>query len=102
MLTLVAHSQHFRTGLNQTVFNVYCAKRASEMAPGVGTATEMRVITRAGGIKSLTPAELDVLSPLYDKRMNPKLDDVDKAIGGLPYEKKGQANGQQEAASAAA
>jgi hypothetical protein len=94
LLTLVAHGQHLSTGLNQTVFNVYCAKRAAEAAPGVGTATEMRVITRADGIKSLSPEEIGALAPLYEKRVRPKLDDVEKAIGELPYEKKGQDDGR--------
>lgn len=102
LLTLVAHSQHVNTGLNQTIFNVYCAKRASEIAPGVGLATEMRVITRTGGVKSLSSEELSGLAPLYDKRMNPKLDEVDQAIAALPYEKpKVQAHGQQETTAAA-
>lgn len=87
MLTLVAHNQHRDIGLNQTVFNVYCAKRAAEVAPGVGLATEMRVITH-DGVKSLSSEELEALSPLYEKRVRPKLDELDKAIGDLPYEKK--------------
>jgi hypothetical protein len=89
LLTLVAHNQHVSTGLNQTVFNANSAKRASEVAPGVGMATEMRIITRTG-IKSLSPTELGALAPLYEQRVNPKLENVDQAIAGLPYEAKGQ------------
>lgn len=87
MLTLVAHNQHRETSLNQTVFNVYCAKRAAEVAPGVGDATEMRLITR-DGVKSLSSEELNALSPLYERRVKPKLDELDQAISDLPYEKK--------------
>jgi hypothetical protein len=48
LLTLVSQSQYRTTDINRTVFNVYAAKRAAEAAPGVGQATEMRVITRKG------------------------------------------------------
>jgi len=92
LLTLISQNQHSTTGLNQTVFNVYCAKREAESAPGVGTATEIRVITQ-DEIKSLQSAELDALAPLYDRLMRPKIEDVDRAISALPYEK-GQTDGK--------
>jgi len=94
LLTLVGYNQHRSVGVNQTVFNVYCAKRAAEAAPGVGTATEMRVITTSG-IKSLSSEELAALSPLYERRVRPKLDDVERAIAALPYDGKGQPDGKE-------
>jgi 20S proteasome alpha/beta subunit len=103
ILTLVAQKQHHTMGLNQTVFNAYCAKRAAEAAPGVGTETEMRVITRTG-IHSVTAGELDALSGLHKKRMNPKLDEVDKGVKELPYEqgsKDGKAKGRSKSGGAA-
>lgn len=93
MLTLVGYNQHRSIGINQTVFNVYCAKRAAEAAPGVGNATEMRIIT-ADGIKSLSPEELAALSPLYERRVRPKLEDLEQAIVSLPYDLKGQPDGK--------
>jgi hypothetical protein len=89
MLSLVAHNQHLRMGLNQTVFNVFCAKKAAEAAPGVGQATEMRIITRDEGIKNLSVEELNLLLPLYEKKMKPKLVEIEKAVNELPYEGKG-------------
>jgi hypothetical protein len=94
LLTLVGYNQHRTTSLNQTVFNVYCSKRAAESAPGVGTATEIRVITK-DGIKSLSSEELGVLSPLYERRVRPKLEDVEQAIAELPYDGKGQPDGKE-------
>jgi hypothetical protein len=94
LLTLVAHNQHHSVGLNHTVFAVYCAKKAAELAPGVGQATEMRIITN-NGIKVITSAELSQLSPLCEQRIKPKLDEVDKAISKLPFETKGHSDGDQ-------
>jgi 20S proteasome alpha/beta subunit len=84
LMTLVAYGQHVSTNLNRTVFNVYCAKRSAEVAPGVGLATEMRIIT-SDGISALTPRDLEVLEPLYILRARPKLDDLDAGINALPY-----------------
>ena len=35
-------------GLRETVFRVYASKRRAEVAPGVGTETDMAIITDAG------------------------------------------------------
>jgi hypothetical protein len=91
LLTLVGLNQHHSVGLNHTVFAVYCAKKAAELAPGVGQATEMRVIT-SDGIKGITPSELSQLSPLCEKTNKPKLDEVDMAVAKLPYENRGQSD----------
>lgn len=99
ILTMVAHAQHHTMGLNQTVFNVFCAKKAAEAAPGVGQSTEMRVITR-DGIKIVSNAELKLMEPLYLMRVNPRLEEVDKAIKELPYEK-GTENGKAKPKRAA-
>lgn len=88
LLTLVGLNQHHSVGLNHTVFAVYCAKKAAELAPGVGQSTEMRVIPR-NGIRVLTADELDQLSPSCEQRIKPKLDEVDKVVSTLPYESKG-------------
>lgn len=87
MLTLVGHSQYKTTDLNRTVFNVYAAKRAAESAPGVGSATEMRIITRAG-IKSVSEDILSQLAPLYDMKVNTKIADVEKGIAALAFGKR--------------
>jgi hypothetical protein len=89
MLALVAQNQHLSMGLNQTVFNVYCAKRAAEAAPGVGQSTEMRIVTRRG-TRNLTQAELNQLAPLHEKRVKPKLTEVEQAISELPFEREAE------------
>lgn len=84
MMTLVNYGQHHTTELNRTIFNVYSAKRSSEVAPGVGLATEVRVIT-PDCIMALTQRDLDVLAPLYEKRAKPSLADVERGISGLRF-----------------
>ncbi|MGH9339321.1 MAG: hypothetical protein ACRD1R_06990 [Acidobacteriota bacterium] len=86
-ITLIRQHQNNAVGLNETVFNVYCAKRIAEYAPGVGTATEMRVITRPGGIRSLNGDELSQLSEIFDVWSRPKTDEVERMLKGLPYER---------------
>ena len=66
LLALVSVGQHLTTDINNTVFNVYSAKRSAEVAPGVGTATEMRIITQEGTI-ALSDEDLGKLRPLYDE-----------------------------------
>ncbi len=84
LLTLVAHSQYKTTDINRTVFNVYSAKRAAEAAPGVGSATEMRVITKAG-IVAVDQATLAKLEPLYATKMSTKIAEVEAGISDLPF-----------------
>jgi hypothetical protein len=46
--------------LPETIYNVYRAKRSAEVAPGVGPATDMAVITDAG-VEFLNQSFLDKL-----------------------------------------
>lgn len=85
LLTLVSQNQHKTTDINRTVFNVCAAKRAAEAAPGVGQATEMRVITAAGGVQVVGQDTLAKLSSLYDKKMSAKITEVEQGISELPY-----------------
>ena len=48
LLTLIGNKQDRRTTANDALRNVYMAKRAAEVAPGVGKATDMWVITQDG------------------------------------------------------
>ena len=84
LLTLVAQNQHKSTDINRTVFNVFAAKRAAEAAPGVGQATEMRVITK-DGVQKVGQDVLAKLSPLYDKKMSTKIEEVERGIKELPF-----------------
>lgn len=100
MLTLVGLSQHLSMGLNETVFSVYAAKRAAEIAPGVGEATEMRIVT-AAGVQSVSGAELAMLAPLYEQRTKPKLDELNAAIKNLPFEKAAENDSPKQSAEGA-
>ncbi len=65
------------TDLNATLLNVYSAKRASEVAPGVGVKTEMAIIN-ANGIWLSPAAVLDELGALYEK-MEKRIENADFA-----------------------
>ncbi|NBC32483.1 MAG: hypothetical protein GVY13_07380 [Alphaproteobacteria bacterium] len=82
LLRLVAERQHVTTSINETVFNVFCAKKAAELAPGVGLATSMHLVTRAGN-QSIEQSVLDELGPIYEKRMRPHLPELEQAIAAL-------------------
>ena len=72
-------------GLNETVFNVFCAKKVAEVAPGVGYTTTMKIVTK-DGTTSVEQEILDKMEPAYKEQANPKLKKVDDTIKALPYE----------------
>lgn len=84
LLTLVSHSQHRTNDINRTVFNVYAAKRAAEAAPGVGQATEMRVITKAG-VQVVTTETIAKMRALYDRKVTTRIAEVEAGISELPF-----------------
>lgn len=94
LLSLVGTAQHWSHGINQTVFNVYRAKRQAEAAPGVGRAIEMRVVT-VGGCRTVTETEFDQLEEAAKKLMSPREQEAQKLITSLPFEEDG--NGAQAA-----
>lgn len=71
LLTLVSRSQHKTTDLFTTMFNVFAAKKAAELAPGVGTATEMRVITPEG-VQVLDQEQITRLDQIFSEDVKPK------------------------------
>lgn len=71
LLTLVSRSQHKTADLYTTMFNVFAAKRAAELAPGVGSATEMRLVTPQG-VKSLSAEEITRLDQIYSEDVKPR------------------------------
>lgn len=60
---LALANQHSQLTLAQTIYNVYRAKRSAEVAPGVGPATDMALITDAG-VEFLNKEFLDTLDAL--------------------------------------
>ena len=53
ILSLVASEQHWVKTINETVFNVFRAKRQAELAPGVGQSVELRIISN-GAVHTIT------------------------------------------------
>lgn len=88
VLKLVSLGQHQSKSINETVFNVYCAKRVAELAPGVGQATSMKIVT-GQGTQSVEQDILDKLNPVFDEHSNPVNESVIKAVEQLPFNGKG-------------
>ena len=66
--------QHNTTvDLVRTVYNVYRAKRQAEMAPGVGLATDMRIIKHEG-ITEIGNDQLKLLGEMHDSHNASSLD----------------------------
>src|SRR5208337_141847 len=65
MLRLSLDRQSRHRGLFETLSGVYTAKRASEVAPGVGNATDIAIIDERHGIWHCTQPVLDVLDRIY-------------------------------------
>jgi hypothetical protein len=66
-ILLSLEGQHSALSLKDTLFNVYCAKRNSEVAPGVGPGTDMAII-REGMIEDVSADRLDKMSKLRDNQ----------------------------------
>jgi 20S proteasome alpha/beta subunit len=67
--------------LDNTLFSVYTAKRASEVAPGVGHETNMAVISPTE-VWQCTPTLIDKIKEAHDQhflKTKPKLDVIQKA-----------------------
>jgi 20S proteasome alpha/beta subunit len=87
---------------DQTLFHVYAAKRRAQVAPGVGTKTEMAVLTK-GGIKHLSRDELKRLGDIYDEFMSVTDAELEKQLADFHLEADtGSPDGAAPAAAAAA
>jgi len=96
LLGLVSANQHWANNINQTVFNVYCAKRQAEAAPGVGDAIDMRIVTR-DGCRPLDEPQLSTLEETRKKVFEPQLAQTHELISQLSFEET-QADVQDAAA----
>ncbi len=85
VLKLVSLGQHMSNGLNETVFNVFCAKKVAEVAPGVGYTTTMKIVTNKG-TTIIEQRFLDKMEQAFKEQANPKLQKVSDTIKDLPYE----------------
>ena len=73
ILSLVTVQHSTMVNLVTAVYNVYQAKRQAEIAPGVGTGTDMRII-RGDKIEEIQQNQLDVLSKIYENQKRASLD----------------------------
>jgi hypothetical protein len=89
LYSIVDNNHSSQLGLSQTVFLVYEAKKRAELAPGVGQAIEMAIITDKG-IRELNKGEKSQLEKIYAQKVTPKLKDVEEAVAQLKY------NGQEQ------
>jgi len=73
--------------LVDTVYRVFDAKKASEVAPGVGPQTDMAVVT-AGGTKILSEGALNTLQEIFDDSEGKKPSSLDKLARELNKKEK--------------
>lgn len=70
MQSLIGFGHIGTRSIEETLFAVYVAKRRAEVAPGVGTETDLEIIT-ADGIKIIDKAKLKTLNGLYQDYQKP-------------------------------
>ncbi len=68
---IIGNDHQENSGLKETLFLVYAAKKKAELAPGVGNAIEMAII-RKSGIKFITQKEKNQLELLQKQLVFPR------------------------------
>jgi hypothetical protein len=81
-MRLALGAQTRSSPLVDTVYRVFDAKKASEVAPGVGPQTDMAVVT-AGETKMLSEGVLKVLSEIFNESEGKKPSSLDKLASEL-------------------
>ena len=84
LLALVGTEHRLTNTLNETVFQVYEAKRRAEVAQGVGHATEIVIVT-ADGVRFLSEKDQKELDGIYVRKTAPKTRAIRSAVENLPY-----------------
>jgi len=99
LLHIIGNNHHEGASIRETLYIVYEAKKKAELAQGVGAATEIGFVARAG-IRILSDGEQNLLEDIYIKRMTPQLNEVQELITGLPFERcEGSSDGDKEQAA---
>lgn len=88
MSTFISNGCSGGMSINKGVYLTFEAKRAAEIAPGVGRRLDMAVIQR-GRIHTLTDEEIATLDDIHKERMAPHTAATDEGIANLPFEKIG-------------
>jgi len=84
ILSLVNAGQFWGKSVNETVFNVYRAKRQAELAPGVGSSIEMRIISQ-NGIIALNDEDFSRLEKMLAALLEPQSKQHSKSICELSF-----------------
>ena len=66
ILSLVTFQHNTRTEVDRAVYNVFCAKKQAEIAPGVGSGTDMLVIEK-DGMRTIDNDKMDAMSKKFLK-----------------------------------
>ena len=82
LLKLVALGQYQSKSISETIFNVFCAKRSAELAPGVGQATSMKIVTRTK-TRAIPQNVLEELASVYNEHANSVNDSIRETIAKL-------------------
>ena len=84
LLTLAANQHCEERSINETVFLVFEAKKKAELAPGVGSATEIGIVT-TGKLVELSDQDKGLLQEIYTQKVTPQLEHVERAVADLPF-----------------
>ena len=87
--TFISNGCSGAMSLNQGVYLVFEAKRAAEIAPGVGSRLDMAIVTR-GNIHILSDVEIKALDDIHKERTAPHTEATEERIAALPFEEKEQ------------
>ena len=89
LLSLVGTRQGWLTSINETVFNVFRAKRQAELAPGVGESIEMRVIA-GNKTRNVTDEEFSHLNTILKELIAPQEKSHHEKISKLGFDEGGE------------
>ena len=86
ILSLVGAGQDWSIKINQTVFNVFRAKRQAELAPGVGESIDMRIIS-VEGMRKIEEHEIVNLDTILNDVVVPQKEHLNEHISKLGFDK---------------
>lgn len=81
-LHLVSLGQHQSASINETIVNVFCAKKAAELAPGVGQATTMKVVS-FNETKSIRHEALKKFESHWEHQRNPVVQELNDTVAKI-------------------
>lgn len=84
--SFIANSYSIEFTVNKGVYFASESKIMAERAPGVGAETDIAIISDKGK-RFMTKAEIQLLRDSCIKIKTPKIEEADKIIGSLPFEK---------------